>query len=213
MKKNAGDIIILHMCTKNHFHMMYGFWDTEPDRQNFLSFWTIFCPFTLLTTRKIKILKKWKNTWRYHHFTLVWQKSWSYAALFLRSNTWRMSFSFYILGYFLPLCPEISSFYTCVPKIMITWCTVAEIWCATNGQTNGRKKWHIEVGAPPKKFTILEITLWNFAIFLKSFHSPQVKQYLISNLKRIVYELFYELPNNLRLKILGNLERIRSGQN
>ena len=39
---------------------------------------------------------------------------------------------------------EISSFYTCVPKIMIRWCTVPEIWCATGGQTDGRKKWHIE---------------------------------------------------------------------
>ena len=57
MKKFAGDIIILHMCTKNHNHMMYGSWDTEWDRQNFLSFWAIFCPFSPLTTRKIKILK------------------------------------------------------------------------------------------------------------------------------------------------------------
>ena len=29
--------------------------------QNFLWFWTVFCPFTELTTRKIKILKKWKK--------------------------------------------------------------------------------------------------------------------------------------------------------
>ena len=57
MKKIAGDIIILHMCTKNHNHMMYGSWDTEWDRQNFLSFWAIFCPFSPLTTWKIKILK------------------------------------------------------------------------------------------------------------------------------------------------------------
>ena len=31
------------------------------NRQNFLSFWTIFCPFTLLTTQKIKSLKNWKK--------------------------------------------------------------------------------------------------------------------------------------------------------
>ena len=30
-------------------------------RQNFLSFWAIFCPFTPLMIPKIKILKKWKN--------------------------------------------------------------------------------------------------------------------------------------------------------
>ena len=37
---------------------------------SFLSFWVIFCSLTLLTTRKIKILKKVKkNFWRYYHFT------------------------------------------------------------------------------------------------------------------------------------------------
>ena len=42
--------------------------------------------------------------------------------------------------------PEISLFYTFVPKILIRWCTVPEIWCVTDwqtdrwmdGQTNGR---------------------------------------------------------------------------
>ena len=36
-KKIAQDIIILHMCTKNHNHMRYSFWDMEWDR--------IFCQF------------------------------------------------------------------------------------------------------------------------------------------------------------------------
>ena len=44
---------------------------------------------------------------------------------------------------------EISSFYICIPKIMIR-CTVTEIWCMTDGWTDGWKKWHIEVGAAPK---------------------------------------------------------------
>ena len=38
---------------------------------------------------------------------------------------------------------------------MITCCTVPEIWCAIDGwtdrRTDGRKKWHVEVGVPPKK--------------------------------------------------------------
>ena len=58
MKKLAGDIIILHMCTKNHNHMVYGSWDMECNRENFLSFSTVFCPYTPLTTQKIKIFKK-----------------------------------------------------------------------------------------------------------------------------------------------------------
>ena len=53
MKKTPGDIIILHKCTMNNNHMMHGSCDMKRDRQNFLSFWDIFCPFT----------------WRYHHFT------------------------------------------------------------------------------------------------------------------------------------------------
>ena len=59
-KKNPGDIIILQKCTINDNHMMYGSWDIN--RQNFLSFWTIFCPFISLTTQKIKILKKMKKS-------------------------------------------------------------------------------------------------------------------------------------------------------
>ena len=44
--KTPGDIIILHRCTINDNHMIYGSWDTERDRQNFLSFWVvIFCLF------------------------------------------------------------------------------------------------------------------------------------------------------------------------
>ena len=80
-------------------------WDMERNGQNFLSFWTIFWPFTPLTTQKIKILKIWKKSL------------------------------------------EIWSFYTCVPKFMITWCTVPEIWWTKDVQTDGWKKW---VGAPPK---------------------------------------------------------------
>ena len=33
---------------------------------------------------------------------------------------------------------EISSFYQCVPKIMIRWCTVPEKWCTTDGWTEGK---------------------------------------------------------------------------
>ena len=61
MKKPLGDIITLHMSTVNDNQMMYDSWDMECDGQNFLSFWTAFCPFTPLVTQKIKILKKWKN--------------------------------------------------------------------------------------------------------------------------------------------------------
>ena len=72
MKKPPGDIIILHICTINDNHMMYGSWDIKHDRLNFLSVWTIFCPFTPLRAKKIKIFKKIeKSTRRYYHFTNI----------------------------------------------------------------------------------------------------------------------------------------------
>ena len=80
--KIPGRIIILNLCITIDDHMIYGSRDTEHDRQNFLSSWTVIY---LLTTRKIKILKKWKN--------------------FLAKL----------------------SFYTCLQLMKITWCAVREI--------------------------------------------------------------------------------------
>ena len=64
-KKRLSYIIILHMCTINDDHMMYGSWDMVHDRQIFFFFFMLshFHPFIpLVTTIKIKILKKWKKT-------------------------------------------------------------------------------------------------------------------------------------------------------
>ena len=114
----VGDIIILHMITKNHDHMLCS-WDMVRDTCNcYFSYWAIFCPFISLTAQKIKISTKKKRKKR----------------------------------------PEISSFYTCVPKVMIRWCTFSEIWPAidgrtdreTNGWTDGKsdiKRWvpHLKI--------------------------------------------------------------------
>ena len=45
-KKAPEDIIILQMCTMNSSHLVYGSWDMECIRQNYLSFSTVFCSFT-----------------------------------------------------------------------------------------------------------------------------------------------------------------------
>ena len=59
MKKTPGDIIILHMCTKNHDHMLYYSLDIACNGFNcHFSFWAIFCPFTSLTAQKFKMKKK-----------------------------------------------------------------------------------------------------------------------------------------------------------
>ena len=54
MKKTLEDIIILQMITINDSHMIYGFSDMECNRQKFLSFWTVFCPFTPSPTQQPK---------------------------------------------------------------------------------------------------------------------------------------------------------------
>ena len=148
-EKKPGDIIILHNCTKNHDHILYGSWDMARNIcKCYFSFWVIFCPFTSLTAWKIKIKKKnEENTWTYHHFTIEHQKSWSYAILFLGYGTRGCNyFSFWVI-----FCPftsvtaqriktfkkwknhlEISSIYRDAPKIMIICYTVPEIWCMTD---------------------------------------------------------------------------------
>ena len=47
MKNAPGDIMILHSRNTNYNYMMYGSSDMQRCRQKLLSFWTIFCPFTI----------------------------------------------------------------------------------------------------------------------------------------------------------------------
>ena len=63
---------------------------------NFLPFHTPNCPKT-----KISKKRKKNNARIYHHFTQVYQKSWSYTILFMRYGTWHMWFLFFILSHFL----------------------------------------------------------------------------------------------------------------
>ena len=134
------------MCTINDNHMMHGSWDMEHNKQIFFSFWTFFCPFTPLTT-----------DYHFTHVYNIWKSydcSWdterdrqnflplAIFCTFTLVTTWKIK----ILKKWKRL--EISSFSTGVPKIMITWCTVSEKWCATDGHTGRRtdrksniKKW------------------------------------------------------------------------
>ena len=88
-KKTPGDIIILHTCSINNNHTMYGSWNMKCDGQNFLSFWTMSCSFNPAKTWKIKILKKWKKTPRDIIILHKCPKN-HYATLFLRYDAWWM---------------------------------------------------------------------------------------------------------------------------
>ena len=70
------------------------------DRENFLTFWTVFCPFIFLTTQKIKI---WKKNLKKYHFTHVYHKLKSYVW-FLTYGARQTKF-FVILDQLLPFYP------------------------------------------------------------------------------------------------------------
>ena len=110
-----------------------------------------------LTTWKIKILVKWKKVWIYHHFTQVYQKSWSYAIMLERYDITceicNFKFLFWVI--FCPFttvaAPKINlkkkkrkkntwiyHHFTCVTKNMIIWCTVPEIWWVMDGIMDGK---------------------------------------------------------------------------
>ena len=95
IKKTPRDIIILHMCTINYNHMMYGSWDilSATDRI-FCNFGQFFAHLPPKNPKSQHFEKMKKNAWRYYHFTQVYQKSGSYAVLFLRYDVWQMSFLF-----------------------------------------------------------------------------------------------------------------------
>ena len=152
------------MCTINEDHVMYGSWDLKHNKQTFLSFWATFCPLTLLTTWKFKILKNEKNARRYyilHKHT----KNHDHMLYCSWDVVHDVNVIFHLAHMFCPFTHltvqkikilkkwkkkhlDVPAFYTCVPKIMIIWCTIPEIWCATDRQMD--EKSDIEVGAPPK---------------------------------------------------------------
>ena len=54
--------------------------------------------------KKVRILKKWKNSWIYHHFTHVYQKPQSYVVQFLRYRVRQVFFCHF--GPFFALWPS-----------------------------------------------------------------------------------------------------------
>ena len=74
LKKYLG-VSSFYPSTKIHEYMIYCSWDIAHDGCNWcFSFWATFCPFTPQTAWKMKISKNEKNSWRYHHFTQLYQK-------------------------------------------------------------------------------------------------------------------------------------------
>ena len=106
-------------------------WCMIPDRNapdNFLLFWTVFCPFTCPSygPRKSKFWKKMKKTpGDIYHFKNVYHKWQSYDAWFPGYRAWQTEFSV-TLDHFLPFNPKTTQ--KILPKMTIMWCMVPEIW-------------------------------------------------------------------------------------
>ena len=130
------------MCTINEDLMIYSSWNTRCDRQKLLSFWTIFCPFSPLTTQKIKILnlEKIPGDIIILHICII-NDNHIIMVLEIWSTTERI---FCHSGQFFALLTprkskfwknekkhlKILSFYKRVPKITVIWCMALEIWSA-----------------------------------------------------------------------------------
>ena len=143
--------------------MLYCSWDMAHDRCSFYySLWAIFCPVTHLTAQKMKTSKKWNKHPEISPFNTKVPKI--MTICFPVPEIWHVRCNYFSLwAIFCPFTPPPPtpcltawkmkvpkkcknssryhhlSFYTCVPKIIIRWCTVPEIWCTTDRRwTDGR---------------------------------------------------------------------------
>ena len=140
------------------------------DVYNYFSFWAIFCPFTHLPAQKIKILKIYKKHLEISSFDTSVPKImimcctvpeiWCVTDVIVISN----------FGLFFALLPPNNPKNQTFKKIRktpgeypITYVR-QKLWSDdirflryggrwTDGKMDGRKKWHIEVRAPPNKNT------------------------------------------------------------
>ena len=108
MKNFAGDTYITHVYQKSQY-MMHGSWDTKWDKQNFLSFWAIFCSFTNPPkwSRKSKFWKKKMKKMPGDIillYILVYHRWRSFDIWFLKCKVWQTEI-FVILGHFLLFQP------------------------------------------------------------------------------------------------------------
>ena len=137
-KKTPADIILLHTCTIDQDHMMYGSWDMKCNRQEFLSSWAIFCHFTSplhsLIAWKKKISKTKKPLEISSFYTSVAKITiicYTVPEIWCMTDVYNYNCYFSFWATFCPFAPltarkmkiskkwkkhlEISSFYTSVP--------------------------------------------------------------------------------------------------
>ena len=113
LKKKHLEISLFYTCVPRILNDMISSWDRDLSswQTEIGNHWLIFSllpppppPPPPIETKNNRILNKWKNCWRYHYFTNVYQKPQLYEVGFLRYRE-RDIFFFVILGHLLPFYP------------------------------------------------------------------------------------------------------------
>ena len=106
LKKTTWDVIILHMCTINDNHTMYGSEIWSAKHLIYCHFGLFFVLLSPLTIQKIKILKKWEKDMEILSFyKCVYHKWQSYDVWFLRYGARPTEFFFCFGSFFALLYP------------------------------------------------------------------------------------------------------------
>ena len=134
------DIIILHMCTINYNHMMYGSWDIECNRI-FCHFGPLFAnlPSNSPKNENFKKMKKMLETSSFYKYVPK-----IIIICYTVPEIWHVTDVIVIVHVGLFFCEkrkfqknqkkflQISSSYTSVPKIIIICYNIPEKWCVTD---------------------------------------------------------------------------------
>ena len=151
--------------------MLYCSWHMACGRCNcYFSFWAVFCPFTPVTARKMKISKKWKKYPEISFHTSVPNIMIICYTVPERWHVTHVIFFFQLGQYFTLLAPSQSKKWKFQKNGKSAWRNhhfthayqklwldnvqlLRKVWDGwmdkQNGQTDRQKKWHIEVSAPP----------------------------------------------------------------
>ena len=92
LKKWKKLLEILSFTQVYHKWQPYDIWFLRYQLQQkcFSHLWPCFALIPPNSPKNEFFTKLKRSTWRYHHFTQVYQKSWSQAILFLRYGAWQM---------------------------------------------------------------------------------------------------------------------------
>ena len=136
----------------------------------YFSFWANFCPFAFLTSQKIKIKQKWKKKHLeissfYNSVPKIMIICYTIPEIWCVTNVIIFHFGpFFGHPHNKPknqnlkkkmkeMPGDIIIFHMCTKNYDQMMYISSDMVC--KGQTDGWKKWHIEVGAPPK-YTVFE---------------------------------------------------------